>query len=105
MAQQSPFLESVTKFKIHNPKATQIFTENEFFQWSDKNFYRTSYTDMSSKVNIAPAHLIYPKLGRFLKAITYSVDSLPAQVCRYPRLRGLRPPHRRQQPPPRQDPH
>ena len=51
MAQQSPFLESVTKFKIHNPKATQIFTENEFFQWSDKNFYRTSYTDMSSKVN------------------------------------------------------
>lgn len=54
MAQQSPFLESVTKFKIHNPKATQIFTENEFFQWSDKNFYRTSYTDMSSKVSCHP---------------------------------------------------
>ena len=61
MAQQSAFLESVTKFKITNPKAKNIFDEKEFFQWSDKNFYRTSSNDMSSKVTpISPQ----PNLSR-----------------------------------------
>ncbi len=56
MAQQSAYLESVTKFKISNPKAKNIFDEKDFFQWSDKNFYRTSSNDMSSKVSPPPAH-------------------------------------------------
>jgi hypothetical protein len=47
----SPFIESVTKFRIKNPKATQIFTEDEFFKWSSNHFYRTSTNDMSEKVS------------------------------------------------------
>lgn len=50
MAQQSQYLESVTKFKVTNPKAATLFNEDNFFQWSSNNFYRTSYTDMSNKV-------------------------------------------------------
>jgi len=43
----TPFLDSVSKFKIRNPNATTKFSESEFFKWSSDNFYRTSTGDMS----------------------------------------------------------
>lgn len=49
--QQSKFLESNTKFNINNPKSGRRFTEDQFFQWSSNNFYRTSYNDMRSRVS------------------------------------------------------
>ena len=39
-------LESKTKFDIRNPRATRIFTEDEFFKWADGHHYRTSSNDM-----------------------------------------------------------
>jgi hypothetical protein len=39
-------LESHTKFSIKNPRGTRIFEEREFFNWTNNNFYRTSYNDM-----------------------------------------------------------
>jgi len=50
MVQQSKWMESNTKFDVANPKARQIFTEDAFFKWSSKNFYRTSTNDMTTKV-------------------------------------------------------
>ena len=49
---KSPFLESNTKFRFRNHKASQIYTEDEFFKWSSNHFYRTSSNDMSEKVPI-----------------------------------------------------
>ena len=48
--QVSKYLESNTKFSFNNHKATNKFGEEEFFKWSSKNFYRTSYNDMAAKV-------------------------------------------------------
>lgn len=50
--QQSKFLESKTKFSFANHRATQKFEEDVFAKWSNNNFYRTSYNDMSVKVSI-----------------------------------------------------
>ena len=44
------FLESKTKFHMSNHKVGQVFTEDQFFKWSNDNFYRTSTNDMSAKV-------------------------------------------------------
>ena len=49
---QSKFLESNTKYSFANHKQGQQFGENEFFSWTNNNFYRTSYNDMSSKVSL-----------------------------------------------------
>lgn len=44
---------------MSNPKVGQTFTENEFFKWSENNFYRTSTNDMSAEViNNSPFHLV-----------------------------------------------
>ena len=46
------FLESKTKFGFSNPKLqTGNITENSFSLWSNVNFYRTSYNDMTVKVS------------------------------------------------------
>ena len=50
--QQSRFLESNTKFSFKNHRATQKFGEDIFSQWSNNNFYRTSYNDMGVKVSV-----------------------------------------------------
>lgn len=50
--QQSKFLESNTKFSFNNHRGTKQYNENEFASWSNNNFYRTSYHDMSEKVTI-----------------------------------------------------
>ena len=47
MVSLSPFIESNTKFRLRNRKASQIYTEDEFFKWSSNHFYRTSSNDMS----------------------------------------------------------
>lgn len=44
-------IETKTKFHMSNPKVGQIFTEDQFFKWSDNNLYRTSTHDMSDKVS------------------------------------------------------
>ena len=50
--QQSRFLESKTKFSFNNHRAQTAsnFKEDSFARWSNNNFYRTSYNDMSVKV-------------------------------------------------------
>jgi len=48
-------LESTTKFSIKNPRGTRIFEEKEFFNWSNNNFYRTSYNDMGHIQTKKPA--------------------------------------------------
>lgn len=48
----SRFLESKTKFNFHNHRNNSTVSENSFAQWSNNNFYRTSYTDMSFKVSL-----------------------------------------------------
>jgi hypothetical protein len=50
MAQQSEYLNSVTKFKVNNLRAANLITEEKFFEWSSNNIYRTSYNDMYTKV-------------------------------------------------------
>jgi hypothetical protein len=50
MVSQSKYLESVTKTRIANPKAKEVFNEDQFFNWSASHFYRTSTNDMSAKV-------------------------------------------------------
>ena len=58
----SRFLESKTKTVFHNPRIQQgKFNENTFAAWSNKNFYRTSYNDMSVKV-WKPTFLLLIKL-------------------------------------------
>ena len=44
-------VEQRTKFSAHNHKANKAINENTFFSWTSKNFYRTSYNDMSSRVS------------------------------------------------------
>lgn len=60
MVQQSKWMESNTKFDVVNPKARQIFTEDAFFKWSSKNFYRTSTNDMSSKTPVDRKSTVFP---------------------------------------------
>ena len=45
--------ESKTKFHMSNHRVAQgqIYSEDQFFKWSNGNFYRTSTNDMSQKVN------------------------------------------------------
>lgn len=64
MAQQSAYLNSKTKFHMSNPKAESPYNEQQFFKWSNDNFYRTSTNDMSQKVRTPPPHLAV--LSRFL---------------------------------------
>lgn len=51
MAQNSPLLESRTKFSFENSSRQKPLGENTFFQWTNSNFYRTSYNDMSDRVS------------------------------------------------------
>ena len=48
----SKFLESKTKFSFQNTRAQSALGERKFTQWSNTNFYRTSYNDMSAKVSL-----------------------------------------------------
>ena len=48
----SSHLESKNKFTMSNHKVGQVFTEDQFFKWSNDNIYRTSTNDMSAKVMI-----------------------------------------------------
>lgn len=45
-------LEYKNKFTIDNPKKANPIGEQQFFRWTNKNFYRTSYNDMRVKVDI-----------------------------------------------------
>ena len=45
-------LEFKNKFKVDNPKRGSSVSENKFFNWTNKNFYRTSYNDMRSNVSV-----------------------------------------------------
>jgi len=60
MVQQSKWMESNTKFDVANPKARQIFTEDAFFKWSSKNFYRTSTNDMTTKTPVDRKSTVFP---------------------------------------------
>jgi hypothetical protein len=42
--------ETKNKFSVSNPKVGSLFSEDQFFKWSDDNIYRTSTNDMSGKV-------------------------------------------------------
>lgn len=44
-------LEYKNKFTIDNPKRANPIGEQQFFRWTNKNFYRTSYNDMRVKVD------------------------------------------------------
>ena len=57
---QTPFLESKSKFRFRNHKASEIYTEDEFFKWSSNHFYRTSSNDMSEKVGTGDAKISFP---------------------------------------------
>ena len=39
--------ESRNKFSVSNPRVTNIFTEDQFFKWSEGNIYRTSTNYMT----------------------------------------------------------
>ena len=41
-------MEYKNKFNIANPSQAKKYGENDFFNWTNNNFYRTSYHDMSS---------------------------------------------------------
>ena len=46
-------LESKSKFNWHRPQTSDVGSTvnvEKFQQWSNNNMYRTSYTDMSTKV-------------------------------------------------------
>lgn len=43
-------LDSKTKFKMTNAVAVKTINQDDFFRWSNSNFYRTSTNDMSAKV-------------------------------------------------------
>lgn len=45
-------LESKAKFLPINPKKGIAIKEPELFRWSNRNFYRTSYSDMKSPVSL-----------------------------------------------------
>ena len=51
--QQSKWLESKTKTSFHNHRAKTAVGERTFTKWTNDNFYRTSYNDMSVKVTTA----------------------------------------------------
>ena len=53
-------LESKTKFHMSNHKVGQVFTEDQFFKWSNDNFYRTSTNDMSEKVPARKKSCVIP---------------------------------------------
>jgi hypothetical protein len=58
-------LESTTKFAIKNPRSTRIFEEKEFFNWSNNNFYRTSYNDMGDvKTKVSLTHFFNRSLSK-----------------------------------------
>ena len=42
---------SKSKF-MYGTKDNANITENNFFRWTDKNMYRTSYHDMSARVSL-----------------------------------------------------
>ena len=42
-------IEQNTKYHITNPKQEKKYVEDQFFKWSNSNFYRTSYHDMGTK--------------------------------------------------------
>lgn len=60
MVSQSKWLESVTKTRIANPKASDCFQEEGFFNWSANNFYRTSTNDMSQKTPVEKKSTVIP---------------------------------------------
>lgn len=39
-------LESKSKFDLRSPSKERTFSPDQFFVWSNKNMYRTSYGDM-----------------------------------------------------------
>lgn len=44
-------LEFKNKFSIENPKKAANIPESGFFKWTNQNFYRTSYNDMTVPVS------------------------------------------------------
>ena len=56
---QSKFLESKTKTSFHNHRAKTAVGERTLTQWSNNNFYRTSYNDMTVKVRRPTAQSIF----------------------------------------------
>ena len=57
-------LESRSKWDFRSPDARRPFTADTFYNWSNNNMYRTSYNDMSSKVNYISLSLLRPKSKR-----------------------------------------
>lgn len=62
-------LEQNTKFKIENPKQSQKYVEQQFFKWSNSNFYRTSYHDMRDKSQPSKRNCALPGYKGFVPGV------------------------------------
>ena len=62
-------LESKTKFEIKNPKQEQKVGENEFFRWTNGNFYRTSYNDMRERSPVEKKNACVPGYKGYLPGV------------------------------------
>ena len=61
MVSCSKWLESKTKTSFHNHRAQSANNERSFTAWTNNNFYRTSYNDMTVKVRYSSDCIILPR--------------------------------------------
>ena len=60
MVSCSKWLESKTKTSFHNHRAQSANHERSFTAWTNNNFYRTSYNDMTVKVRYSSEDFATP---------------------------------------------
>ena len=61
MVSCSKWLESKSKTSFHNQRAQSANHERSFTAWTNNNFYRTSYNDMTVKVRYNSDHTALPR--------------------------------------------
>lgn len=62
-------LEYKNKFDIKNPKVGKTFTEEQFFRWTNSNFYRTSYNDMRERSPVEKKNCVVPGYKGFMPGV------------------------------------
>lgn len=62
-------LEYKNKFSIDNPKRGKNIKEHNFFKWTAKNFYRTSYNDMRIREPIKNKNMVVPGYQGYMPGV------------------------------------
>mmetsp|Transcript_44592 Transcript_44592/g.59166 ORF Transcript_44592/g.59166 Transcript_44592/m.59166 type:complete len:96 (-) Transcript_44592:788-1075(-) len=78
--QQSKFLESKTRYGFGNHRAQTAVTEKSFTRWSNNNFYRTSYNDMTVKTPTSRQSAVIPGYAGYVPRVKVNNQYLGKRI-------------------------